>query len=532
MDAKANQSHTDTEPASQQTAKLTLALNSLGISGAGFATQLIGLPLGFLNAYILGPTLLGVLKLVGLVFYYNKFSGLGLLASMVRQYPIAEGRGDWQACQEIIDVCCTITLVTVLIYVGGFIGLYMTGWDFDGGLDTRLVVIIAVWIVGERIFAQLQSYSLARGKFGLYANNSMLRAICIAMLSLPLLLLYGLPGVLAGGMLGLVLTVAWYWFRSGFSYRFYFNWQRIHSLAKVTGFLFFRSLTQGIRSHLDLTILAFMGDSTMLGLYGFAHGALMLVENAPKGLQKVLKRHILLQRGERGVENLDYFAEFLGKHFAAYLLISMLGISAVVFFYNFIVLAFLPKMLPSLAVLSVLVWGFVFRQQHSFLQLLMDLSEHLPQLVASHVLFLLFQLGLTLLFFPQVGFIGAAYAFVVTEVVYCLVTYLYFYHRIGLSRKLALGRYLILGLGHLVIAASLVLLAKQGAYYITGQSMWYGKIAAGCLVMAVQTLVMTSLVLVVYGLIFRRVGFFAEVYTLGRELTGHLRLLSKNRSGS
>ena len=529
MDEGLNKDKPEHDPGAVKPAKLSMAKDSLGISGANLISLAASVPLGFLNAYILGPALLGVFKLASLILDYARFSDLGLLNALSRQYPIALAQDDQKACREIVDVCCSATLVMALVYMAGFIALYLAGWDYDGQLDLLLVVIIAAWILAQRLLNQVHFFFLAVGSFGRYANTYIILALSTLVLSIPLLLLYGLPGVLAGVALANLATAMWLFNSSSFSFRLRLHYERLHSLWKVSRFLFFCDFITLMRSRLDLTMVAFMGDPTALGLYGFAHGAIAVVENAPKGVMMVVRRNILLIRGERGVEDRDYFADFLGNQFSAFLLVSLLGVSAVVFFYNFIVVSFLPKMLPSLAVLSILVWGFLFRQQHGFVHLLMDLSDHLPQLSSFHAAFVALQAGLTWLFMARWGMMGAAYAFVCIEMVYCLFTYLYFYPRIGMQRAQAFKRYAALGLGHVVMAAAIGGLALAGAPYIADQATWYGKIGVGCMVMAVQMVLMTGLGLLIYGLLFMKHNFISEVWRLGRALGSQLKAGLRNQ---
>src|SRR5262249_41650719 len=149
---------------------------------------------GLIVPRILAPDGYGTLAILSLVFSYMGYVQLGMKNAQSVLVPAALGRGDKTEAKHITEIVFTSeTLLTSLMVVGLWT-IYLGGVTFGNTLTSFLVLIISVRIFLSRFDDLLDSYLLGYGEFGSLARLQFFTALLNFLFSVPLLLLYGIPG--------------------------------------------------------------------------------------------------------------------------------------------------------------------------------------------------------------------------------------------------------------------------------------------------------------------------------------------------
>ncbi len=333
-------------PEKKDAVKLTGVMSFSAIIG-----RIFHIPSSIVTAKFLGPSLLGVLAIINLIREYAGYTHLGLLQSLPRDVPIAYGKGDKKEAQ----------LITNTVYTGFFLlsglslillwGLFIFGFTFKGTLNTKILILVSLILIGNRINSFLRSYVKAEGTFMIIGKLDFILRFTPFIL-IPAVILFKLDGVLFVMIITEFISVLYYFLSlKKPKLQFYLNLKKtLYHLR--TGFkIFINAISDSIFWSIDLVMISALMTTTHVGLYNIALAAIRVVEPFSQAVNMIVYRKIMLEGGKYGISSRKHFRKYTEGLFVSYLMFNSIILGLAIILYMMAVRIILTKYLESLPVM-------------------------------------------------------------------------------------------------------------------------------------------------------------------------------------
>lgn len=336
--------------------KIALRLLVLQSLGSG-VNVIMAVPTRLVNAYFLGASGLGILKVAELIQQYGSYADFGLTGTLVRQIPLALGRNDPAKADRIRDVVLSCNGVTSLLGLAAIWAAYMYGMNFKGTLDVTIMILISAWYLLCRAGAYLHTLAKGVGAFDLVGREALLTSVVTPLFLIPGVILFRIYGAMLGYcLIQLCLVLLYTRLVKQLVFRLKFPLNEIRELFGVGVLIYANRFANVLFWTVDTTALAWFLQPADVGQYAFAMSILGLAVNIASSLNVVAYRQMLLARGDDGNER-TRLGKYLGSPFVSQLMLSAAVLGVSYFGYSAMVRLFVPQFLPSLSVARVLVMG-------------------------------------------------------------------------------------------------------------------------------------------------------------------------------
>lgn len=332
------------------------------LAGSTFLLKGLTFPLNIIYANILGPTLLGALKIFDLISTYAGYSHLGTFQTLSRQMTIALGREDAAEAKQIQDVVFTLNLLLTAVFVGVLWVLWELGVDFDEVLTLPRLCILTGILIASRVDNYLHACLKAVGDFSLVTRRTIIVDWVTPFMLLAFVYFWKLEGALVATLSVNLLGIAVYLTGHRVQLpRWHLAWGTVRKYLPVGFDLFVNKLADTIFWTIDTTIIAVFLTPTHVGIYGFGLGIVLLATSFTDILNSMIYRQMLDKKGKsRNPGDLGFLESYLGTPLASYLLFNTTLAIFLYFICNLIVNLFLKKYAAVLSVLHILVLGQIF----------------------------------------------------------------------------------------------------------------------------------------------------------------------------
>jgi O-antigen/teichoic acid export membrane protein len=318
--------------------------------------QGISLLRSILMPFLFNPAQLGIWNLLNLILSYTPHAQIGLMHGMNKGIPLMKGKNNLQEEVNIrnsvflLNLFLSIILIIICTLVSFYISTtYRTPFRI-------LSILLGIQMLYYFYFSLLRSDS----KFILVSNGIFLTSFLSTLL--VILFAYFFKDPVSGGIFGLgfaTLIVLIYWIYSGsYSFQFYINWKTI----KRCLYLGFPILAIGILDSfsvsLDRIFLAVKFSKTELGYYALGLMISGVLSIIPGSVASVLYTTML----ERFSVNSDPkdLKNLLITPIRVIWALMVLIVAIVVIVAPILIKVFIPKYLPSIPVVEILVLGSFF----------------------------------------------------------------------------------------------------------------------------------------------------------------------------
>jgi len=382
------------------------------LSGAGLFGQIVEVLNNFLRAYLLGPTLLGIIKFTNLVEVYAGYNDFGAIFGMNLELPIARGRGENKLAEDLKNTTLTLlilfTSLTLII-----LGIaYKIGWNWGGQLTAEIWWFIHLLLITNRLDAFLFFIVRAENRFDIASKKRTFEGILALLIGVPALYFWRITGVFLSLIVIRILSsiLTWYWI--DFKYRIFFSWNAAKRLFKVGILSFLTNLENKLLRGLELIIITSMMTSYELGLFGFALSFLVMLDVIPDSARQILFRRMAFDKGKfnsNESENKTYQLKYFEKPFILYLLITALLGGVGFLGFAFLIPRFLTQYNETVHLLFVLVVGEVFYKIRVFSAISLTANKRLIMLLLIQGSALLFNIIVDIILVKNgYGILGAA----------------------------------------------------------------------------------------------------------------------------
>lgn len=361
---------------------------------ATIVSQGVGLVRGLVVPLLLTPAQLGVWSMMGVVLNYGGNAHLGILHGMNKAIPLLRGQGKLEDVEATKDSVFWLNLLLGTL-AGGIVGAasFIAPASYASGLR-----IVTVGVFLQMIFFYLFSLLRADNRFGLVSQGvgvfSILSTVLIVFLA------FRLADPLLGALIGLVgayALVVVYWFGKG-QYRFTFRLSRgsIREALRMGVPLVILGALDTVFLSIDRWVIAVNLGETTLGYYALGAMASNLIGLVPGAVATVLYPRTLERFGE--TSDPGAVRGLLTGPLRATAALMLVLVGAATLGLPLLIQLFLPKYLPSVPILEILIpaaflyslanitgtWMVAINKQHLLMAVLITAS--LFSLIVDYIL--------------------------------------------------------------------------------------------------------------------------------------------------
>jgi len=332
-----------------------LLKNSAVYLAASFIAQLAGVVRSLMLPVLFTPAQLGAWNLMGVIMGYGSNSDLGIFQSMCKSIPTLRGQGNAVQVKTVVDSSLWVSMALAGV---ASVTLCLWAWfvsaEYSGALQITSIIIFL-----SAIFNYLFCLLRSDNRFSLASQG--VAALGILSTLLVVLFAFGFSDPLKGALIGLTLAetiviVYWFW-KGNYSFTLHVHIKTVWDLL-LSGFpLITISLLSAILLSMDRWIIAAKLTGTMLGYYALCIMVSNVTALVPGSISSVLYPKMLERYGICGNPR-ALCGLFSGPMRAVVALMSLLIGSGILIF-PFLIRFFVPKYIPSITPLCILL-GSVF----------------------------------------------------------------------------------------------------------------------------------------------------------------------------
>lgn len=432
---------------------------------SNIVTQAFGLLRAFLLPVLLGPAQLGIWNLMNVIISYGANAHLGILHGFNKKMPALRALGHEKGINELKDsIFWTNLLMGLIVGTALFMASFMVKPIYTSALR-----IIALVVVLQMVFLYYFCLLRADIRFNLVSKGT--AALSIFSTTLVILLSYFSDDKLWGALCGILAAypfVIIYWFYKG-GYRFTarLKWAQVKDSFGVGFPLIMLGLINMVLMSLDRWVIAWQLPAVALGFYALGIMVSNMLGMVPYTVANVLFPRML----ESFATTQDYVAVsgLMLNPLRAMAVMMIFLISATTIFVPVVIGTLLPKYIPAIPLIEILVPGAYFLAIAPIAGNYVVAIDHqrrliVLQLVAVGICLVLYSIFL----YAGYGIRGIAYGTIVCYAVYGL-------GNVGVAVYLALGRWreALQFLIHMVTLFGVMLISlKVTNFYLPGVSPW------------------------------------------------------------
>jgi O-antigen/teichoic acid export membrane protein len=511
---------TVTEEASEaRTSKRVFVKNAVSMSFAQYVSYGISMLMGFVNAYVLGPTQLGVIKTINVISGYAGYSDFGLMKGMFLELPKASGRGDEAARQRIQNTVFTGSLFTTPLTILILWGLYAAGVNFKGALTLPIMVLLSGLVVLDKGVQFYDFYAKASGAFDVVARRDLLVSALTLIIGVPFVLWWGVPGILYYFMVVYLCQVIFMQRKLHLRFKLMWDWVQVKALVRTGGMLMLNAFVGNIYWTVDLTLVALLLTTRDTGIYGFALGALNFSEIVPGVIHKMIFQRMAVTRGKVGASNSSDFRGYMENPWAIYLLTTAISAGSVFFIYSVGIELLLPRYRDSLSILPIMIFGYMFFATRTFTGSFLAVSDQLGLLGLVQLTGLVVNVTLDLSLIPRFGTVGAAIGSTVSYILFggvmCYVALTQIYD----NRWGPFTIFARLAFCFVVSALAMTWIGYHGLSLFSGLQPSFLQLGIGIAVGIFQCVLYIIGCVLIFVLVFWRQGLAAELKHITQDIT-------------
>ena len=474
---------------------------------------LIGIPAGIVNAWILGPALLGSLKVIEAFEKISLNGDLGLTKAYQREIPIYAGRGNPDQEQHSANVAFTASLIATLTQIVLLWIVYTVGFTYGGVLSgTLIVVLLSILLISARLQGVFSKRLTGAGEFVVRSRIDLAVNVLQPVLVILGVVFYGLEGILMALIFSRILYVILVVWNDRKRFHFAIDFAEIRRLLHIGISLWAVNLTNKAFVSLEILLIPLFLNLESAGIYAFAFGLVGVAGSIPVSLDQIFWRNIGIERGEEGLTDNRYMMRHLTQPVGVYSLFGAWCMGTGYLGLRMIVALALPEFAESLPLMLIITLGWIIGQQRTFAAIVLNYNDRFNTLIGLQTGLLTVNLLLDLWLISQFGVVGAAIGtglgYAISGCIYMLVAKIVL-REAGDAGILSISLRSIIAATLSTASLYVMTLGMNGWLSINGDlSFWIELLEAGVL-----AILYTVWVMLVFGVIFRREGLVAQVRT-------------------
>lgn len=326
---------------------------------ASLAVQVLTVLKGFVIAYLLGPALLGVWRMVTIIFSYLEYAQFGIVKSLNIDLVLSLGRGETDRVRAIKDQVVSWLAVLTVWWIFVIVSIETSGLYRFGGILAWLPVYMAVYLPLNYLFRYLTEILKAEQRFPILNRVKVVNGIFLFCASIFGAYYFGVQGLAVGTLIVTAVTVGYNYRLQGERFRWKMDWDLSKTLYRSGGGGMISEVATVLFLTVDgLMIYHLLGEKD-LGVYAFAVQIVALINFAASAVTQVFHPTIGYEVGG-GSENPGLLIRYLSCGSLLTWLVALAGFGASFLLYPSIISWFFKDYGASILISQILSFGMLF----------------------------------------------------------------------------------------------------------------------------------------------------------------------------
>jgi O-antigen/teichoic acid export membrane protein len=374
----------------------TILSDSFFMTGAVIVTFIFSIPSSIISAKILGPSLLGIMKILILIQSYSGLSQLGFLNAIKRESTIYLGKGDKEKAEEIKDIGLTNAFILLLVTVLIIWMLYLYGIFESKNITFLMIAIITVLVLFNRIQSSISAYLVSTAKFKSIAFNNTLNGVLAPIFAIIFVLYFrNVEGLLIASLIVSSIVITNYLYilkKIGFFYKININIKKSIEIWKPNFIIYLNNLSGSILWTVDILLISIFLSITEVGWYGVALAAVSIAKKFSQAINKPILRKIIYDRGKYGLKDVERFKSYFEKPLTIYVFYCSLCAGILCLSYTWLIQYYLTAYQQSIFPLFVLTIGVILIGAFPMFSFYLNVTDQFMMMFLSRIIFIIFNL--------------------------------------------------------------------------------------------------------------------------------------------
>lgn len=404
--------------------KKKIITSGLFIAIASLLNSILSVGYGFLNAYVLGPALLGAVKIINLIPQYMSYNQMGLLQTLAQKYAIDLGRGNKEECENTRNIVFSGLFVITLLSICVLWIFYFLGFTFKGTFDLGVYLLVTLMLIVDKAENYLSKYIKGTGDFQIVGKRLFIYNIIKPFVFIPLLFLFKVKGVLVAGLIIDFMAIVYTLKELGFpGFRLVFKLKETYEYIRIGFPIYLNLFTSTIFWSLDITIVAIFLEPDYVGVYGFVLGIVAMSGILADIFPGMIFQHMCVEKGKREKESdYVYLKKYFGAPFLGYLILSTIVAVCSVFVFIVVTQRFLYKFTPGLSIIYLLAFAYVIYSVKNYIFMFYTITDRLSKFFMAQIIAVILNIVLDILFIRLgYGIVGVALGSAISYVIFSLL---------------------------------------------------------------------------------------------------------------
>ncbi len=366
------------------------------LTGASIATFIFSIPSSVISAKLLGPSLLGILKILTLIQSYASYSQLGFLNAIKRETSILLGQGNQKKAEEVKDISITNAFILLGLAVVVIWLCYWSGMFNSKNITFLMMLFITITILLNRIRNSIAPYLVATANFKHLAFNKTLIGILSPIFAITFVYYFrSVEGLLFASILTSVIACIIYFIilkNIGFRYRININLKKSLKIWKPNIIIYLNNIAGKLLWTIDILLISIFLSVTEVGWYGVAVAAVKIALDFSHAVNRPILRKMTFERGKFGLENFALFKPYFSKPLTIYIFYCSLWAGIICLSYTWLIHYFLTAYINSIFPLFILTMGIMLYGSMPIFSFYLNVTDQFTKLFYSRIAFIVFNL--------------------------------------------------------------------------------------------------------------------------------------------
>lgn len=330
--------------------------HSIKYFSATIIAQGIGIFKSVLLPILFVPAQMGIWNLMGVIIGYGANAQLGILDGMNKLIPLLRGQDKFQDIENVKN-----SVFWFILFLGALAVAGLVISAFFVPVDYRLYLcMVAVIVFLQLIFFYQFSLLRANSLFGILSKGIVVFSICSALFILSFAFLFRdrVLGALFGLVVANIIVIGYWFLRMKYRFPLQINFSFLRKSFVIGISLIFVGLLQSVFISVDRWMITANLGITVLGYYALGIMVNNMISLIPGSVAstlypKMLERFAVRKNPTDSANMLLGTLRFSG-------IVMLIVICAVNFCLPLLIKFLLPKYLPSVLVIKILVLGSFF----------------------------------------------------------------------------------------------------------------------------------------------------------------------------
>jgi len=326
---------------------------------ASLVVQILSIIKGFVIAYLLGPTLLGVWRMVTIIFSYLEYAQFGIVKSLNIDLVLSIGRGESDTVQVIKNQVFSWLVILAIGWILIINLIELTGIYHFQSILHYLTLYMCLFLPLIYMFRFLTEILKAEQRFPVLNRIKLIHGFLLFAASLVGAYYYGVQGLAIAAILVTAIVVVINFYMQKTEVHWKMDWNLSKTLFLSGGGGMISELATILFLTVDGVMIYHLLGKPHLGVYALAVQLVALINFAASAITQVFHPTIGYEVGS-GSNNPNLLIRYLTCGSLLTWMVALIGFGASILIYPVVITSFFTEFDRSIFLSQVLSFGMLF----------------------------------------------------------------------------------------------------------------------------------------------------------------------------